>query len=86
MYYPQKIKIMRSPKNKFYAEACFDKALKEIGSVLSVTANTLEEAECLIKQECQRLKSTAYITIRENMAVYPSFDWKEVKTFKYDLK
>lgn len=76
---------MHSPKNKFFAEINFTPSIKELGSVVSLGAMTLEDVEYLATQEAQRIisnsSSKAYIVIRENMAAYPKFDWVQVKKY-----
>lgn len=67
---------LRSPKHKFLAEICFDVPLEGIGSVITVTDNDLSNLEHLVVQLAQGCP--AHVTIRENKAVYPSFDWNVV--------
>lgn len=77
---------MRSPKNKFSVEASFDKPLKGLGSVVSLTAPTIEKARYYIERECDRLKTDAYIVIRENKKTYPEFDWVIAEKYNYKHK
>lgn len=77
---------MASPKDKFFAEATFNKPLVGIGSVISKSANSLEEVEQSIISECKRMKQSAHIRIRENKSEFPSFNWELVKTFNFQFK
>lgn len=76
---------MLSPKDKFFAEATFNKPLVGIGSAISTSANSLEEVEQSIISECKRMKQSAHIRIRENKSEFPSFNWEFVKTFNFEL-
>jgi serine protease inhibitor len=76
-----KEKSIHSPKNKFRCEINFKKAIHEIGSVESFTANSIEEIESGILQRSGNIAKGkgAYITIMENLKTYPEFEWKVVK-------
>lgn len=70
-----------SPKNKFRCEIAYNKSLKDVGSVESFGAMTLEEIESGIKYREHNIKSGkgARVVIRENKEEYPYFDWRIVK-------
>lgn len=70
-----------SPKNKFSVQVCFDKPLKYIGSVSTMTANTISDIEYLVKMNVRGYP--AHVTVKENKKEYPSFDWVVVS--EYDL-
>ena len=70
---------MRSPKNKFQGVIYFDQAIEEIGSVIRFTSNDIEGLKTLCTQQAGN--HPARVTILENKAVYPSFDWVEVDRF-----
>lgn len=76
-----------SPKNIFWAEISFDKAVKGIGSVISRGAMTLEEAKSRAEsaaREYTKLGRRAYIVISQNLSTYPEFNWTVVE--KYELR
>ena len=70
---------LRSPKHKFLAQINFDVPLEGVGSVITVTDNDLGNLKHLIAQLAQGCP--AHVTIRENKAVYPSFDWNMVDEY-----
>lgn len=70
---------MRSPKNKYQGVVNFDKAIKEIGSVVRYTSNDIESLKSLCN--AQAGMHACKVTIMENMATYPSFDWQVVETY-----
>ena len=74
----------KSPKNKFRAEVTYSKALAEIGSTSSATANEIEDLKKYIKlyiAQAHRNKATCLITISENLKQYPQFDWKQIEKY-----
>lgn len=70
---------LRSPKHKFAAQICFDTPIEGIGSVITVTANDLGDARALASLNAQG--HPAHVTIKENKAEYPSFDWSVVSEY-----
>lgn len=75
---------LRSPKHRFLAQINFDVPLEGIGSVITVTDNYLGNFKHLIVQFAQG--RPAHVTIRENKAVYPSFDWIVVNEYNLNNK
>ena len=73
---------LRSPKNKYQGVIRFDKPLVDLGSVIRFTFNTVEGLKRLC--EAQAKSYPCRITILENMAEYPSFDWREVEHYDYN--
>lgn len=69
---------LRSPKHRYSAAITFEQYVKGIGQTVTVTGNTVEEVEALAKS----YKFPMHVTISENKAEYPSFDW--VKTKEYN--
>lgn len=74
-------KSFKSPKNRYSVEINYDKPLKELGSVVSFTANTIEECRELAAMQAEHYPSM--VVIRENKKTYPEFDWVVVE--KYNL-
>lgn len=72
---------LRSPKHKFSVQICFDTPIEGIGSTITVTANDPDAAGALAKSNAQG--HPVHVTIKENKAEYPSFDWSVVS--EYDL-
>lgn len=72
---------LRSPKHKFLVQICFDTPIEGIGSTITVTANDLDAAGALAKSSAQGYP--AHVTIKENKAEYPLFEWSVVS--EYDL-
>lgn len=70
---------LRSPKHKFSAQICFDAPIEGIGSVITVTADDLGDVEHLASLNAQG--HPAHVTIKENKAEYPSFDWSVVSEY-----
>ena len=64
---------LRSPKHRFSAQIDFDAPLDGVGSVITVTDNDLCDLEYLVIKLAQ--DHPAHVTVRENKAAYPSFDW-----------
>lgn len=78
-----------SPKNRFYAEMTFGRALENIGSVVSAGGMTLEEVKHnleLYASYGRKAKTTMTVVIRENKAAYPKFDWVVVERFEEDAR
>lgn len=69
----------RSPKNKFSVQVCFDKPLEGVGSVITMTANTMSDAEHLANLNAQG--HPAHVTIKENKKEYPKFDWVVISEY-----
>lgn len=72
---------MHSPKNPYRVEIHYDKALKNLGSVSSFGGMTIEVVDGLAIGEVKRNKMGAQIIVKHNVAGYPDFDWKEVKSY-----
>ena len=75
----------KSPNNKYRASITYSKALTEIGSVSSATANEIEDLKAYIQNyidQAHRNKATCLITISENLNEYPSFNWKEIEKYE----
>jgi len=75
----------KSPKNKYRASVTYSKALKEIGSVSSATANEVDDLKAHIQfhiDQAHRNKATCFITISENLKQFPEFDWKEIERYE----
>lgn len=71
---------LHSPKNRYFAELHISPASPTLGSVLSYGAMTLEGALNIARTEAAKLTGRKVtITVRENKATYPSFDWQEVR-------
>lgn len=68
---------LRSPKHKFSATITFDNFIKGIGQTTTVTANSIEEVEALAKG----YNLPMHVSISENKAEYPAFDWVKVKEY-----
>lgn len=69
---------LRSPKNKFSVQVCFDTPLEGVGSVITMTANTMSDAEHLAQFECAGIP--AHVTVKEKKE-YPEFDWVVVNEY-----
>lgn len=67
----------QSPKNKFRIQFNYAKPIKEIGSVVSYTTNTIEDIvrSTQFVDRAKRAKDGAIATVYENKAQYPEFDW-----------
>ena len=75
----------KSPKNKYRASVTYSKALKEIGSVSSATANEIDYLKAYIQHyidQAHRNKAKCFITIYENTKQYPEFNWKEIEKYE----
>ena len=70
---------MKSPKNKFRGVIYFDKAIKEIGSVISFSSNDIQALKDLLTRQAGTHPSS--VVILENKSLYPSFDWVEFERF-----
>lgn len=72
---------MNSPKNKFRIEITFNKPLIGIGSVVSYTANSVEQLDAYVKaMNCKK----CHVVIQENKENYPKFKWVTINS--YDIK
>ena len=70
---------LHSPKNKFFAEIHITPASPTLGSVVSYGSMTLNSALQIARAEAAKLAGRKVtISVRENKAEYPSFDWQEV--------
>ena len=73
-----------SPKNRYFADIHFTPAL-DFGSVISIGAEDIETLRNLAREEAARQingkEIAARIRIRENIATYPAFNWREVEIF-----
>lgn len=67
---------LHSPKNKFRIEIHFNKPSKDTGSVISYTANSIDQLKAYA--ECYK---KARVTIMENVKEYPEFDWVKVESY-----
>lgn len=77
---------MRSPKDKFYGEVTFEKPVKNIGSVVSHTADAVDSLIALLQDEAERIKCNNYhICIRENKKAYPQFEWVNIFEQNYSM-
>lgn len=70
---------LRSPKHKFSAQICFDMPLKGIGSTITVTADSISDAEHLADLTAQG--HPAHVTVKENKKEYPKFDWVVISEY-----
>lgn len=72
---------LRSPKHKYSCTVSFKETIEGIGQSVTVTANTIEDVEPLIREYA---KYQPHICISENKAEYPTFDWVIVKECDID--
>ena len=72
----------RSPKNRYHATINFDRATKELGSVVTFTSNDIDTLLSLCSQQVAIAKVGATVKIIENVAQFPQFDWKDCKVVK----
>lgn len=70
---------IHSPKNNYGASVNFDKPVKGLGSVVSLTADSIAQLNSDIAH-CGYKK--ADVTIRENRKAYPEFDWVVVERYR----
>lgn len=76
----------KSPKNKFRIELTSKKAIEGLGSSFSTGVMTLDNLDKNnfynhYKDMIVR-NGGGYVTIKENVKIYPNFEWKTLKTFK----
>lgn len=69
---------MRSPKSRFYGEIVMNKTTKELGQVVSFSSDDILDLKKWLKDY-----APGHVTIRENTAVYPEFNWQKVE--EYDI-
>jgi len=75
-----------SRKNTFRAEILYSECL-QFGNVSSFTAMDIDELKSFVEQEVRRLRMSGYraltaeVTISENKASYPKFDWQTIKKY-----
>ena len=72
----------RSPKNKYQGVINFDTPVVDLGSVIRFTSNDMDSLKHLCEK--QSLGYPCRITILENKAIYPSFDWQEVTHYDFN--
>ena len=72
-------KVMRSPKAKFSAVISFEKAIKEIGSQVTFTADSVEQLKAYARHQAGQHRAT--VVIKENKAAYPEFKWVEIERY-----
>lgn len=70
---------IHSPKARFSASVNFDKPVKGLGSVVSLTADSIAQLKSDIAH-CGYRK--ADVTIRENRKTYPEFEWVVVERYR----
>lgn len=73
---------IHSPKNRYRAEIRFNKAVKELGSVVSFTHNNIYELQQLCSKQVAAARVGASVKVIENVDVYPRFDWQDVAVWK----
>lgn len=69
---------LHSPKAHFSASVYFNKPVKGLGSVVSLTADSIEQLKSDIA--CCGYKR-ATVVIRENRKRYPEFEWVKVESY-----
>lgn len=75
----------KSPKNKYRASITYSKALTEIGSASSATANEIDDLKSYIQfyiDQAHRNNAKCTIVISENLNEYPLFNWKEIEKYE----
>lgn len=68
----------KSPKNRFFADIHYSKALSNIGSQSMTGAMTIEDAKhqaVFYTDQAKRLGIDSTVSIRENLKQYPYFEW-----------
>lgn len=70
---------MRSPKAKFSVRINFDEAIKEIGSQVTFTADTVEQLKAYARHQAGQ--HAASVIISENRKSFPEFDWVEIERY-----
>lgn len=70
---------LKSPKNPFRVEIHYKKAQKNVGSVVSYTAETTEA--CAALAEWQANGKEARVIIKQNLEEYPQFNWQTVASY-----
>lgn len=70
---------MRSPKAKFSVRINFDEAIKEIGSQVTFTADTVEQLKAYALRQAGEHR--ADVVIKENKKVFPEFEWVEIDRY-----
>lgn len=74
----------RSPKNRYFADiTLLNKCYAGGGNTNSIGASTLDECRRMADAEVARLgdDTRASVVIRENIAEYPAFDWRESERY-----
>lgn len=71
--------VMRSPKAKFSVRINFDEAIKEIGSQVTFTADTVEQIKAYARHQAGQ--HAASVIISENRKRFPEFDWVEIERY-----
>ena len=75
----------KSPKNKFRASITYSKALTEIGSSSSATANSVDDLKAYIQHyidQAHNNSAKCTIVISENKSEYPLFNWVEIEKYE----
>lgn len=67
---------LHSPKNKFRIEIHFNKPSKDTGSVISYTANSVEQ----LKSYAEMYKN-AHVVIKQNLKEFPKFEWVNIESY-----
>lgn len=69
---------LHSPKAHYSASVYFDKPVRGLGSVVSLTADSVEQ----LKSDIARCGyKRAAVVIRENRKKYPEFEWVKVESY-----
>ena len=79
-------KSYRSPKNTCRADIYYSEVL-DFGNTASFTAMSLDDLHWRVAAEVNRHRETGHreltaeVTVFENKATYPKFDWTEVEKY-----
>lgn len=73
---------LHSPKNPFRCEINYVKAIKNIGSVQSFTADSISKCHAMARDMVAAARRAASVTILANDAMYPEFDWRKVMRYE----
>lgn len=71
---------LHSPKNRYMVEINFDIALKELGSKVTFTSDSIEALKSLASDTAKDHKCS--VVIRENKADYPAFNWQVIERYR----
>lgn len=72
---------LHSPKNPFRCEINYVKPVKGIGSVQSFSADSVNKCHVMARTMVANACVAANVTIMENSASYPEFDWRKVMSY-----